>query len=93
MSIKWWLLAALVVAGCGNVCTRNSDCPNGLICGGEAVCEPPPVDAAVDAGDEDAGRPDGGSISDGDAAIDGSGFADAAEPGDAAGPPDGGGGD
>ncbi len=94
--------AAATLAACGGPCTRNSDCPTGLICGPVTVCVLPPdmlvVDAlppdatggdgAVDAGppDQHAATPDGDERPDGGAA-DG-GAPDAAVPD--AGPSDGG---
>ncbi len=51
MSTKWIVVATMVLAaGCGDVCTRNSDCHHGLLCGPDATCIPPATDAGVDIG-------------------------------------------
>ncbi len=56
---------SLFGAGCGNVCTRNSDCSNGLICGPTASCIAPPTDAGVGV---DGDEPNDGGVD----ALDGS---------------------
>jgi hypothetical protein len=63
----------LTVGGCtSDVCSRGSDCANGLICSTNSTCVKPPIDApaAKDGGGTDATTttPDAATT---DAAIDG----------------------
>lgn len=47
------LVTSLVFAACdASVCTRNSDCTSGLVCGEEATCVVPPDLAEVDGGSD-----------------------------------------
>jgi hypothetical protein len=53
--MRFSLLFILALAGCDqSVCTRNSDCKRGLVCGEENTCVvPPDMTKLPDGGDTD----------------------------------------
>jgi hypothetical protein len=82
------LVLAVAAPGCADdKCTRHSDCPHGLICSSDGVCELAPVDAGPppDASLPDASTIDAGDAGDGgtaDAGDSGAGDSGAADAGD-----------